>query len=88
MRILADENIQEPSLGFLRELGHDFRGVNEAGFFPAGVGVEQLVRQLVPPKRLRVGGSSLAKEDRLPWELHKIGVSPRASRHTDGGVGA
>ena len=31
MRILADENIQEPTLHFLRELGHDVRGVNEAG---------------------------------------------------------
>lgn len=31
MRILADENIQEPTLRFLRELGHDVRGVHEAG---------------------------------------------------------
>lgn len=31
MRILADENIQEPTLRFLRELGHDVLGVNEAG---------------------------------------------------------
>ena len=31
MRILADENIQKPTLGFLRELGHDVCGVNEAG---------------------------------------------------------
>jgi len=31
MRILADENIQEPTLHFLRELGHDVRGVMEVG---------------------------------------------------------
>lgn len=31
MRILADENIQEPTLRFLRELGHDVRGVNDTG---------------------------------------------------------
>ena len=31
MRILVDENIQEPTLSFLRELGHDIRGANEAG---------------------------------------------------------
>jgi predicted nuclease of predicted toxin-antitoxin system len=31
MRILADENIQEPTLRFLRELGHDVLGVHEAG---------------------------------------------------------
>ena len=31
MRILADENIQEPTLRFLRELGHNVLGVNEAG---------------------------------------------------------
>jgi len=31
MRILADENIQEPTLLFLRELGHDVIGVNEVG---------------------------------------------------------
>ena len=35
MRILADENIQEPTLGFLRELGHDVQGVNEAGLTSA-----------------------------------------------------
>jgi len=31
MRLLADENLQEPTLRFLRELGHDVHGVNEAG---------------------------------------------------------
>ena len=31
MRILVDENIQEPTLRFLRELGYDVLGVNEAG---------------------------------------------------------
>jgi len=31
MRILADENLQEPTLRFLRELGHDVHGANEAG---------------------------------------------------------
>jgi len=31
MRILADENIQELTLWFLRELGHDIHGVHEAG---------------------------------------------------------
>jgi len=31
MHLLADENLQEPTLRFLRELGHDVRSVNEAG---------------------------------------------------------
>jgi len=31
MRLLVDENLQEPTLAFLRDLGHDVRGIKEEG---------------------------------------------------------